>query len=217
MSSFVDWKFPTYVIWLFAGWTTYVAYIYPLLGDSSSLIRTAIGELFRLIIFVSPFLLIFRKWFPVVELRAELPSKSAMQTGLIVAIAWASASLIFAIIGLQKQYSGLPDIYFWLTGFSIATVIEEIVFRGYFVNQLLAFGSTAAIGLSSVIFVLIHYPGWLLLGTHATVHSFVTASASIFLLGVVLGILLIKTGSIWPCVMVHAANNLAAVLAGGAT
>ncbi|MCZ6539880.1 MAG: CPBP family intramembrane metalloprotease [Chloroflexi bacterium] len=78
-------------------------------------------------------------------------------------------------------------------------VAEEIFFRGFVLNGLLKrFGVGRALLLSSLLFGLFHIdPG---------------AIVPTFALGIVLGWVYLKTGSIWPAMFVHALHNTVAVL-----
>ena len=80
----------------------------------------------------------------------------------------------------------------------LPALIEEMIFRGYLMGTLRPYGDGAALVLSAFIFGLFH----------GNVLQFPFA----FLLGLVLGWLLIQTGSIWPAVALHFGNNLMSVL-----
>ena len=77
----------------------------------------------------------------------------------------------------------------------MAPLVEELVFRGFFQGQLEAgyHDATKAVLISAVVFTVLHLNPWWAL--------------QIYLLGVVLGYLAWRTGSIWPPFLVHAANN----------
>jgi membrane protease YdiL (CAAX protease family) len=78
-------------------------------------------------------------------------------------------------------------------------IAEEVFFRG-FVLQGLAnrWGFAPALVLSSAVFAALHLAPALLL--------------PVFVTGLLLGFLYLRTGSLWPCIAVHAAQNLVAVL-----
>lgn len=82
----------------------------------------------------------------------------------------------------------------------VAPIAEEMIFRGFFQGQLEAgYGdATRAVVYSSMLFMVLHFNPWWAL--------------QIYLLGMVLGYLTWRTGSIWPAVVLHALNNLLAVL-----
>ena len=94
----------------------------------------------------------------------------------------------------------------WVT-LTVAVVIEEIVFRGYLLNFYLNYGKAVAVLVSSLLFLLIHFPGWWILETHPSLASWITTSGNIFILGIILGILFLRFKSLWVCILVHSANN----------
>ena len=77
----------------------------------------------------------------------------------------------------------------------LAPLVEEIVFRGFFQGQLEQGyrDPTKAILFSSLLFTILHFNPWW--------------SLQIYLLGMVLGYLAWRTGSIWPSLLIHALNN----------
>ena len=81
----------------------------------------------------------------------------------------------------------------------LAPVIEELVFRGFFQRQLEQGYQdiTKAIMISAALYMLLHFNPWW--------------SLQIYMLGLVLGFLAWRCGSIWPAVAVHAINNGLAV------
>ena len=82
----------------------------------------------------------------------------------------------------------------------VAPIAEEMIFRGFFQGQLEAgYGdATRAVVYSALLFMVLHFNPWWAL--------------QIYLLGMVLGYLTWRTGSIWPAIVLHALNNLLAVL-----
>ncbi|MFC1619263.1 lysostaphin resistance A-like protein [Candidatus Neomarinimicrobiota bacterium] len=81
----------------------------------------------------------------------------------------------------------------------LAPLVEEIVFRGFFQGQLERGyrDPTKAILFSSLLFTIMHFNPWW--------------SLQIYLLGMVLGYLAWRTGSIWPSFVIHALNNALAL------
>ena len=95
-----------------------------------------------------------------------------------------------------KEDSLSARIIDWGSALLMAPLLEELLFRGILLRALLnRTSSAAAVAVSALAFSGFH-PS--LIGvTHA------------FGLGSVLGVLLVRTGSIWPCVALHSAWNLA--------
>lgn len=79
----------------------------------------------------------------------------------------------------------------------LVPVIEETINRGFIMHALLPRGLALSIGLSALLFALMHPPG-----------TYVSA----FLIGVLLSVLTLRHGVLWPAVITHASYNAAAVL-----
>ncbi len=85
--------------------------------------------------------------------------------------------------------------------FTVAIVpgfVEELLFRGVILSNLLPFGRTSAVLGSALLFALMHQNAGQLL------YAFVA--------GIVLGYIYVYTGSLWCCVLVHFCNNFLNVL-----
>lgn len=91
--------------------------------------------------------------------------------------------------------------WYFLAVVVAAPIIEELIFRGYGFSGLVAkIGAWGAILIPGVIFASYHLQyGW-------------AGLAYVFLLGVTLGVVRWKTGSVFPCIALHSLNNLASFL-----
>jgi len=91
----------------------------------------------------------------------------------------------------------------------VGVLVEELVFRGV-VQTRLAEGCTAPVAIlaAAVLFLLVHVPGWTILALPVDART----AVSIFLIGVICGGLRHWSGSLWPAVAAHWANNLGAML-----
>jgi len=88
---------------------------------------------------------------------------------------------------------------------SLGPLVEELLFRGVLLSALLRHMRAGwAIALGAVLFALVHLPdlGFLWYGL-----------PNLALLGAMAAWLRLRSGSIWPAVLVHAINNLFAVMA----
>jgi membrane protease YdiL (CAAX protease family) len=91
----------------------------------------------------------------------------------------------------------------------VGVFVEELMFRGVVQTRLAEqLPAPAAIPITAVLFLLIHVPGWMILSIPADV-MIVT---SVFLIGLICGALRHWSGSLWPGVAAHWANNLGALL-----
>ncbi len=119
---------------------------------------------------------------PILWLQSELPGQAA------------AARALEASLGLD----GAPLLGLWLALAVAPAVAEELAFRGVVLGLLRRrLAPLAAVGLSAVLFGLLHGSVFRLLPTTA--------------LGLVLGLLALRTGSIWPGVVAHALTNGIAV------
>lgn len=77
----------------------------------------------------------------------------------------------------------------------LTPIIEEILMRGYLLNGLSAsYGSIIALLVSSLLFALLHFN--------------MVQTLSAFICGIVLGLLYLRTGSIFCCILTHTGYNL---------
>jgi membrane protease YdiL (CAAX protease family) len=103
----------------------------------------------------------------------------------------------------------------WVLQFALSPLLEEILFRGFVLRELLMLMSAPrAMALTSLLFVGTHLPYWL---THDGASTIMTNAAGVFIFSLVACWLFVKTESIWPPTLAHIANNLlTAVLIGKA-
>jgi len=79
----------------------------------------------------------------------------------------------------------------------IPAICEEALFRGTILKGMLEKGKTYAVMMSALLFMLMHG------GPDQTIHQFI--------LGIILGYLLVYSGSIWVPILVHFLNNFYAI------
>lgn len=80
----------------------------------------------------------------------------------------------------------------------IPAFVEELLFRGLILSQIKPYSELGAILISAILFGLMH---------QTTFQFFYTT-----VLGVILAVVRIKTGSIWACVLLHFFNNFISVI-----
>ena len=139
--------------------------------------------------------------------------------GPVTARAAAKAAIAFAaVLGwnmlrvavLGASAGGLagwpPAAYAWSL---VGVAVEELVFRGVIQTRLGEHTPAAvAITASSLLFLGIHVPGWIMLGIRVDAMIVV----SVFLIGALCGRLRHRSRSLWPAVAAHWAKNLGAQL-----
>jgi membrane protease YdiL (CAAX protease family) len=97
---------------------------------------------------------------------------------------------------------------------SIATgLVEEIVFRGYFLNKIMETIENIYLAnfVQTLLFVLIHVPLMIFL-FHYSLNDMLLYSLQIFMLGYIFGFVRVLTGSIFPSAIAHTMWNFANVV-----
>ena len=150
-----------------------------------------------------------------IDWKGRVPAIAPMLIISAIALNFAMAYLNSYIVTLilpsqSMDMSSLMDsptepyqlLLMFLSTAIIPAVVEEILFRGVVLSNLLPYGKTTAIVGSAVLFGLMH--GNILQFLYTT------------LLGVVIGYIYVQTRSIWVCMLIHFFNNGISVLQEGA-
>lgn len=131
--------------------------------------------------------------------------------GLTALLPLVAAANLFVYAFDELGYGGAPNLVSDVDGFAdvlyigvaiviVAPFIEELLFRGYIYSQIRE-----------------KYPPWMAITVTATLFSFAHFSPitfiPIFILGLFMGMVRERTGSILPSMTFHAGNNLVALLA----
>jgi membrane protease YdiL (CAAX protease family) len=102
----------------------------------------------------------------------------------------------------------------WTAVFGVALtvgVFEETVFRGFILQKFAEHMSFwFANILSSILFTLIHFPGWFGIGLNPNIS--IASILAVTLLGLLMGALLKVTQSLWPAIIVHQVNDIFAAI-----
>lgn len=86
--------------------------------------------------------------------------------------------------------------------FLLVGILEEIVFRGWFLNSISSFiKDWKANALTSALFVLIHIPSWAV--SSVDIVTIISTSVGIFILSMVLGWTFSKSKSLWTPIILH--------------
>ncbi len=139
------------------------------------------------------------------ELKAIGPKSVLMVLGVFVAAVALSVavSLLFKTQGddiFSNAYRNTPwPVFFWLAVVVIGPVYEEVLFRGFLFAglQQSRLGIAGTIVVTGLAFALLH---------SAQYESAIIAQ--IYVLGILLGLVRWKTGSLWSSILLHAVWNL---------
>lgn len=93
----------------------------------------------------------------------------------------------------------------------LAGILEEYFFRGWILNGLMRFmNEELATGLTSLLFVLIHFPIWIAAGY--TIPVFISNCFSVFILGYVFGYAFRESKCLWVCICLHMLWNFLVII-----
>ena len=159
---------------------------------------------------------VFLRWNECPDMLASLGLKNHVRRGLIIGVAIAALSIVKDLVRVVyvEHESLRPTVEPAALAIMIigAPLIEEVLFRGCILQALRQHCRFWLANLvQAILFFAIHLPGWFFAGTLAN-NIQPGTSLSIFALGFVQGYLFKWTGSLWPCVLLHLANNYGARL-----
>lgn len=204
-----------YVILFFVIWTIYELLVKPYISlKLSPITGTLIQTVIKLSVWSLPSYLLIKK-------NKNLPiSFPEIYNTKIDWKKWttlALAMILYLLIGSYFQYRNLEV----RSSFKLITVInsvlfvgitEELVFRGLILNALLIkFNKWLAIVISSVLFLMIHFPVWIQTNTFSA--NLLSGSfIQVFILGVIFSLSFIKSRNIFVPIILHMVWNLFTIL-----
>ncbi len=209
--------FVVFLCAFYAVWSLRVVLLMPVDARiESEWLQLCWGQSLRIALWVVPLLLYVRfvhKAAPWAWLRLNtLPRGRALRRGAGIITLFLALCLVSGMLiqGGRFQHLWQRTAAGWgqlLIGMSIVAVAEELLFRGYVFRQLRAARPFLPASLISAgLFLLIHWPGWLYMqGPH---WGLLSLSASIFVVGWVLALVVEVTGSLWPAILLHFLNNI---------
>ncbi len=185
--------------------------------ESSSL-RLVYSNFLKLALWVVPPVIYLRRVVRTDALRylklTSKPSARGLILATFVTVAFFAGIILFEWVTAGKTVKLLLESApaEWLKVLlmvSPSSFFEELLFRGFILNQLNErTGFWKANALTSLLFVLVHWPNWLWVNGFKS--WIVFTSVSIFILSLFLGYLMRLTNSLWPSVAGHAVNNFIA-------
>ncbi len=201
-----------YLLAFFAAWTLYVAFAYPLVkawGTDSfafALVNTGI----RLPIWILPvffYVHAVKGVEPLDYLKlTTFPRRAVLVTAGIMALDLLSSVFRYGLPDLSHANVTWNSI---LSSSFAVGFVEEIPFRGLVFQELQdRYGFWPGSLGSSFLFLLMHFPGWLLLGMGPKLELVV----SVFVIGMILALLLKYTQSLWSGIIAHSFNDMLAVV-----
>jgi membrane protease YdiL (CAAX protease family) len=182
---------------------------------ASPTLRAVYSNLLKLLLWVLPAaaFVYWLKGLPPTDYWAmsSFPRRNQWKLCLFATAAFLFAVATFALSVASKSISFAPlastPLILGLLSFVVSPVLEELLFRGFVLKELLSLLPLAfANALTSLLFVAVHVPYWLSHGGLA--HTMMVNCAGVFFFSLLAGWLYAKSGSFWPPTLAHIANNI---------
>lgn len=179
----------------------------------SETLRRASGQALHLLLMALPailYVVVVDRRNPLEYLKLTTKPGRGVVWGVAISAAFIAAHVAYFIVRRGTDFSRV-DWPAGLNALSLAVVAEEVLFRGFVLQKLdEVMGFWKANILTSILFVAIHLPGWLLIA-HKSGAEMIALSASIFGLSLLFGYSLKKAGSLLAPILVHVANNFVSI------
>jgi membrane protease YdiL (CAAX protease family) len=200
--------FVGYLAFFYLAWTFVWVYgVYPWANTSigdATLSYALINIVFRLLIWVLP-VFGYLRYIDNVNVLDYLRLKQYWRRGVIVGLTLSVINFLgtMARVG-PPAWSSAHITWNSVLGTSILVgVFEEIPFRGFVMRKLQErFDFVTSMGVSSILFVGAHIPGWIMLGS-LTANNIMY----IFSFGAVMAIILRYSKSLWAPIISHSLND----------
>ena len=190
----------------FAGWTLRVVCVD--LSGMNEFLSWAIGFLIHIVWWPLFALFLIKRYSN--DLNISLKEMITTKPKLKILLPLLAFALVYNIVGFFINSSGYGTkmkLYDLIVTAATVDIFEESVFRGWFLNALSTFVSERKANLiSSALFVLIHYPGWIYAEYELT--TIAVTSLSVYALGLMFGWVFRKNRSIWTGAILHSAWDL---------
>jgi membrane protease YdiL (CAAX protease family) len=126
--------------------------------------------------------------------------------GALILIANAVAQCAFRGSCRMNFHFGL---HLWVGPVALVGLSEKVLFRGFFLQKLSdRMGFARSNCLQALLFLLIHFPGWILMGQFHF-PAILRPVANVLFIALFNGWILRRTRSLWACMIIHSFNNLA--------
>lgn len=201
-----------YIIWAISE-----VFFFPFLRATGDIFDDIIGPLWKISVWLLPVIAILKtEHHPLFTyLKLNFANRAAMLWSAL-GIAFIAAYNVLMHVLFLGNIAFSPALTFmqWLNVVFIAGIVEEILFRGYFLQKIKEhFSFWKSNLLVSLLFVSIHFPIWYVNADKIAHNPAVWGqlTAFIFAFSLLQGWLLRKSGSLWPCIMMHMMNNFMAL------
>ncbi|MDQ6423466.1 type II CAAX endopeptidase family protein [Paenibacillus sp. LHD-117] len=202
-----------YYVVFYAAWLFVRTYLNV---DSQTVFWGLYNVFTKIVIWVLPVILYIKivekdEWVTFLKLNKKIEKWHWLVIPLVLLVIY--LVLVNSVIFNQPFFNIKSGVSEWLKAVIFAGIIEEILFRGFFLNKLasrMKFWKANLV--TTIMFILIHYPLWLSLH-HSALDIFIN-SVYIGIISFTTGYIWKKTNSLWGPVLFHTSNNMIVTIIG---
>jgi len=203
-----------YILIFFTVWTIYELVFSTNVYSNNDVLNIIVKNSIKYIVWTVPVFILLKyiyKTNPISYLKLNSNAIRGLIWGIVIGIFIVIYHVIRNYIMGDGKFDFNIDIYTWIHRIILIGLTEEIVFRGFILQKLqegIEFKYANAI--SSVLFVLIHFPKWYMSGilSFEKITYFILSTAFVLGFGLLQGYVLKRTKSLWACMIIHSFNNL---------
>ena len=206
-----------HIVFFYMIWAVSEIILFPLLRMNGPIFSDVFGPIWKITVWILPVIAILKtRYYPVFAyLKLDFGKRSTILWG-VLGVSFIAGYNIFMHMLFYANMVFSPWLTFtqWLNTVFIAGIVEEILFRGYFLQKTKEhFSFWKANLLVSLFFVSIHFPIWYVNADEIAHNAAAWSQLIAFIFGFSLlqGWLFRKSGSLWPCIMIHMMNNFMAL------
>jgi len=196
-----------YIIGFYVIWSSYVVFLYPHVLD----LNPFIGVIIKLLVWTLPVCIIIKVRFKSITEYLHIRDNNWGQVA-VFSLLLGCIIVVWNVIGntllFHNEFNLNRGVATWLNGVVLIGFTEEVVFRGYILQsfaKIISFGKANVI--SSILFVVIHLPGWYQKGFMNITFTFISSILYVFIFAIIQGYVFKKTNSLWTCIFIHTINN----------
>ena len=206
-----------HIVLFYIIWALSEIILFPFLETSGFISSAIFSPIWKITVWLFPVIVILksqkRPIFSYLKL-APIDQKALLWIVLGISFITVYNILMHALFYKNLVFSPYLTFMQWLNIVFIAGSVEEILFRGYFLQKIRErFSFWEANFLVSLLFLSIHFPIWYVNADKIahTIIPWLQLMTFISCFSLLQGLLFRKSCSLWPCIMMHMMNNFMAL------
>lgn len=196
-----------------AFWTVYEVFISPYIKGQCDFLFNLLNPIVKLLTWTLPVLVTLyvkgKNIFSYLKLNNNM--RFAIVWSVIASLFIISYNLLMEYVFYGKfKINPYFDVNKWISSVLLIGFTEEILFRGYFLQELQHyFEFKVANFYTSLLFLVIHFPIWYAQSSQIAngLMEWIFLMTFVFWFSIVQGYLFKQSHSLWPCITMHMINN----------